>query len=659
MAILRLIFLIVYYGSSMTTANHNPITMMTLGRPFHLGMLYDIRSDKIITGTTLWDPQNLANNTIIRKQPYTGFDIITEDSLQTKVHALGVEASLKMSLLGGLISVSGSAKYIEDYQKTNTEARLTLKYSTTTHFEQLTMKHLGKGNLNHPDLHDADQATHVVTGVLYGAEAFFIFDRTVSNSESKKDISGKLKVMIEKIPLFKMEADAKLSLTEKEGNFIDRLNCKFYGDFHIGENPSSFSEAVRIYRRLPTLLGENNTNAIPKKVWLYPLHLLDNKAMRIVRDISSNLIDYSMSVIEKLRSFEVRTLDLLKAGIFVHFHHLKRQLLDFIARISEFQRDLKEKITVYLPQLRGNTGVEESVLFNFFKQVDASPFNQRRLSLWLEEKEHEISLMTTWVNDFIKDKSLKVIVESPYDAIASVKYDYIFGLSFHFFEENEPQLIDMYNYRYNISSSKLPSDRKNLTRWYEDSGLITKVRKNVREFIDFIKGNNDDDAKIKFIVHEEYSIDQIKYAELTLYDDGIKRKNFIIPSKPSKPYGKFITENSITIAWTDAIKGSEEIVQYKVMYQKSIDETLDQYNKSVEEATRWIEVYTDGNSTEMIISNLPSNTVFTFKVQSVIAIGFSPISDVSKPIKTLASKQTNSKLQNLSVFLSYQIFIFL
>src|ERR1700677_4793769 len=108
MVILRLIFLIVYYWSLKIMAQEQQIQMVTLGRPFHLGMLYDIRSDKIITGVTLWDPQNLANHTSTRKQPYTGYEIIAEDSLQNKAHALGVEASLKLSLLGGLISVSGS-----------------------------------------------------------------------------------------------------------------------------------------------------------------------------------------------------------------------------------------------------------------------------------------------------------------------------------------------------------------------------------------------------------------------------------------------------------------------------------------------------------------------------------------------------------------------
>lgn len=650
MLTLRLIFLIVYYQPLKTMADHQSIVMVTLGRPFHLGMLYDIRTDKIITGTTLWDPQNLANNTITHKQPYTAFEIITDDSLQTKAHALGVQASLKLSLLGGLISISGSAKYAEDYQKTNTEARLTLKYSTTTHFEQLTMKHLGKGNLNHPDLHDADLATHVVTGVVYGAEAFFIFDRTISTTESKKEISGTLKVMIEKIPQFKIKADAKLNLTDKEDNFVDKLNCKFYGDFLLNENPSSFSEAVHIYRRLPSLLGENNENVVPKKVWLYPLHLLDNKAMRIVRVISSNLIDYCTTVIEKLRSSEVRTLDLLKADIIIHSNHLRKQLLDFVARLSEFQRDLKEKIALYLPKLRGNTGVEESVLSNFFKQVDSSPFNQQKLDSWLEEKQKEISLITTWVDNFIKDKSLHVMIGSPYNAIGNVEYDYVFCLSLRFFEENDPHLIEMYNYRYNISNFNSSGNSKNHTKWFENRNLIGRIRKNVREFTEFAKANNDINTKIKFIVHEEYSINQIKNTELTLYDNGMENKNFIIPSKPSIPYAKFVTDTSIKIGWEDTMNESETIKQYKIMYQKSIDKTVVQYNENQTEVEKWIEIYTNGKNMEVTISDLSPATIFTFKVQSVTAIGLSPISDVSEPIKTLLAEKPKSELKSFYIF---------
>ena len=42
------------------------LIMPTLGRPFQLGMLYDVRSDKILPGVTLWDPDDLQKVTLVR-----------------------------------------------------------------------------------------------------------------------------------------------------------------------------------------------------------------------------------------------------------------------------------------------------------------------------------------------------------------------------------------------------------------------------------------------------------------------------------------------------------------------------------------------------------------------------------------------------------------
>ncbi len=641
MLIIRLISLIIYYCSLKIMAQQKPITMVTLGRPFHLGMLYDVRSDKIITGATLWNPQNLVKHTSKHPQPYTGYEIITEDSLQTKIHALGVEASLKLSMLGGLISISGSAKYAEDSQRTNQETRLTLKYSTTTHFEQLTMKHLGKGNLDHLDIHDKDLATHVVTGVVYGAEAFFIFERTVSKGESRKEISGTLKAMINKIPTFKIEGVAKLNLTDHEKNFIDKLNCKFYGDFQLDENPSTFAEAVKIYRQLPSRLGKNNENTIPKKVWLYPLSLLDNKAMRFVQEISSKLIDFSISVIEHLHSLEVEALDLSKDSIFTHLTYMKGDLLDFAARLSEFQRYLKEKIGLYLPKIRGNNGTEESVLFNLLEQVNSSSFNKRKLELWLKEKREAIAIITTLIENLAKDRRLNIMIESSSlsEVIADTRYDYICCLSFRFSEENDPQLSDMNSYLDNEGKFNSSRARQKRKPWFEDCGLVPKMRKNIRQFIEFAQANNVENGKIKFIVDEQYAVDHVsKSVELILYDDGSEKKGFIIPSKPDAPYAKNVTNSSVTLGWTNAANGTEKVIKYKVIYQKYSGETL-LHKTENENEERWIEVYTNSNFTEIIILNLPSKTTFVFKVQSITSIGLSAISGLSKPIETLGKKE--------------------
>ncbi|CAF4225192.1 unnamed protein product, partial [Rotaria sordida] len=180
-------------------------------------------------------------------KPDTHVKIITEDSLQAKAHSLGVEGSVKLSLIGGLINIDGSAKFADDSNKSNHVTRLTLKYHTTTKFRELTMNHLGAGRIRHPELFDSNIATHVVTGVLYGAEAFFIFDRVISEEENKKEVAGTLHAVINKIPMCKIEAEVKLNLNENERNFVDKLNCTFYGDFKLDTNPRNFEDAIRIY----------------------------------------------------------------------------------------------------------------------------------------------------------------------------------------------------------------------------------------------------------------------------------------------------------------------------------------------------------------------------------------------------------------------------
>ncbi|CAF4212107.1 unnamed protein product, partial [Adineta steineri] len=536
------------------------------------------------------------------------------------------------------MSISGSAKYAEDYQRTNYGARLTLKYSTTTHFQQLTMKHLGKGNLDYLDLHDKNLATHVVTGVVYGAEAFFIFDRAIPDSESKKEISGSLKAIFKK-PAFKIEGEAKLNLTKQEKNFVDKLHCKFYGDFHLNKNLNNFDESVKIYRQLPLLLGVNNENAIPKKVWLYPLHLLDNNVTRIVREIPSNLVDYSISTIENLRSLEVRALDSLENSIFTSLNHMKKQLLDFTAQLSEMQRYLKESIALYLPKLRGNTDVKESVLFNLFKQVDSSPFHKRTLESWLEEKEKEITLMTTWIENLAKDRNLDILIKSSSldEVIDDTRYDYILCLSLRLVEKNDPQLTFMDNYLHNMNNFNSSSARKKHIPWFENSLTMAEIRKNLRQFKEFAEANNVKNTKIRFIVNEVYSFYHIKTVEVNLYNGGSEKEGFIVPSKPDAPYAISVTDNNVTLTWADPATGTEEVRNYKVMYQKHRGKTLVGKNKSKKDE-QWAEVYTNANHKKIIISNLPPSSKFVFKVQSITTIELSAISACSEPIETLAKK---------------------
>ena len=88
----------------------NILVKPCLGRPFHLGMLYDCRSDHLIPGVTLWGPETL-NKAVVKPQECCDFEVISEDSLSEKTFRLEVDAELKLSLLSGLVNVEGAAKF--------------------------------------------------------------------------------------------------------------------------------------------------------------------------------------------------------------------------------------------------------------------------------------------------------------------------------------------------------------------------------------------------------------------------------------------------------------------------------------------------------------------------------------------------------------------
>ncbi|CAF1227848.1 unnamed protein product [Adineta steineri] len=623
------------------------ITMATLGRSFHLGTLYDVRSDKLITNVTLWTPRILEDHTNIYKQSYADYEIITEDSFQDKARALGVKPNLKLSLLSGLFNVSGSAEYADDYQKTNLNARVTLKYSITTHFQQLTMKHLGKGNLDHPSLRNKNLATHVVTDVLYGTEAFFVFDRTISNGKFKNEISGKLKAIIDNL-IFKADEGAKLKLTNEEEKIVNKWHCRFYGDFPLNQTQINLVEAVKIYRRLSSLLGVSNENAVPKEVWLHPLSPLGNNLTKIVRQISSSLIDHTIKVIEDLRYLEIRSLDLSTSKIFTHLDYMKIHLLNFAVQLSEMRHALRKKIALTLPAQRGNTNMVETFLLSVSKEVDSSPFSRRPLKSWLKEKEAEITIITKWIQNLSKDKSLDILIKSSSldEVINDTRYDYIFCLSFRLVEQSELQIIDMKkylhnmeNYLHNKKNFKSSTIRKKHKTWFENSHDMKIFDKSVQQFKEFAQGNNIKNSRIKFIVNEKYAVNHNKTVKLILYNNGSEISGFIMPSKPAAPYAISITDNSVTLTWTDESSGSENVQKYKVMYQKYHGK-----NQSKEEE-QWSEEYTNGNYKNITISNLPSSTKFIFKVQAITAIGLSAISARSEPMETFANNETKSDFE--------------
>ncbi|XP_028448282.1 stonustoxin subunit alpha-like [Perca flavescens] len=368
-----------------------------LGRPFSLGMLYDCRKDSLVPGMSLWDRDDLISHIGERRQNYNDFDIVASESIADKSSALNVESSLKASFLSGLVEVGGSAKYLNNSKTSKNQARVTLKYMATTKVQELSMNHLGRDNVKHPYVFEKGLATHVVTAILYGAHAFFVFDREVSENESHQDIQGNLKAMIKKIPNIAIEGEGLLKMEDKDRKNVENFSCRFFGDFSLEKNPVSFQDAVEVYQNLPKLLGANGENAVPVKVWLLPLTSLDSSAAKLVRQLSIRGVQESQSVLEDMSELEIRCNDAMRSTTVQQFPQIGKKIKAFKEMCSEFKQEFQQNLAKKLPSIRG--GVEEEAgLTEILKKRHSSPFNSKNLNEWMDCKEAEICILKSFTN---------------------------------------------------------------------------------------------------------------------------------------------------------------------------------------------------------------------------------------------------------------------
>ena len=378
--------------------------MQCLGRPFQLGMLYDCREDRIVPGITLWDSALLNAALSEKSQPSSQFEVIAEETTNDKLFALNISANLSLSFMSGLVNVSGAAEYLNDQKSSKNQSRVTLRYSCTSRFKQLTMEQLAVDKIQHPEIFEKGMATHVVTGVLYGGEAFFVFDREVSKEENYRDVRGNMEVLIKAIPgITEIKGGASLQMKDQNKIESEKFQCKFYGDIILHENPSTFSDAVRVYKNLPQQFGMSGMNTVPKKVWLYPLNKLDSKAAKMVREISTSLLTQTQQCMAFLQNVEMQTNDLSKSEVFDYFTGFRSQISQFQERVAEFKLGFTKQLSTLLPLVRGG-GSEERELANILTHMQKSPFSRESITAWLDGKEGDVRALSQYLTIIKKTK---------------------------------------------------------------------------------------------------------------------------------------------------------------------------------------------------------------------------------------------------------------
>ena len=356
---------------------------------------------------------------------------------------------------------------------------MTMQYKETTLFKELIATDM---EIKHPEIFERNEATHVVTAVLYGAEAFMVFDQMAADYQEKQDIQGNLKVMIDKIPLLKLTGEGKVAMTEEDKRRARRFSCKFHGDFKLKENPSSFEEAVIVYKRLPSMLGQKGEASVPMKVWLYPLNNLEPKAAKIVRDINASAVSMLESIIEHLHDAKMRAHDLIKLSKNMSLTVLRDKLETFQNKRAEYTIVFKRKLKGVLPQIRGGT-VPETAFTDILRFHEESSFSKIKMREWLNEKETEITIVQSYIS-LLGSTSLVPPGPELDKVLYHPKLDTVVMFSFTSLEHPEPYLSNLeeclncedFAKMEDVKVAVQKTFSKNTAPWYKYPGAIPALR---------------------------------------------------------------------------------------------------------------------------------------------------------------------------------------
>nr|XP_029527746.1 stonustoxin subunit alpha-like [Oncorhynchus nerka] len=589
-------------------------------------MLYDCRRDVLIPGITLWDSEMLQKHINVRPQPNTDFKIIASDSSEAKSEALNVSASLEASFLGGLVSVKGSAEFLHDKTTSKRQSRVSLQYRNTTRFEQLTMDHLGAGNVKHCNVLQEGSATHVVTALHYGAQAFFVFDQEVSSGENHQDIQGNLQATIKKIPLLSIEGQGNLKMSEEEKKKANKFNCTFHGDFSLENNPVTFEDAIKVYAGLSRLLGENGEHAVPMTVWLYPLKNLDSAAAQLVRQISVSLVRRAQQILDGLDNTDVQCKDMMKEDMAIKFPELKAKVNKFRDMCSEYKLVFQKGLCKVLPKIRGG-GMEEEELIKMLNSKERSPFQNDLMITYLDDREREMNVVSSYV-DIMKEVQV-VYTSSELDGIVLDKAnDYVVCFALSFLKEKEEYLVVLENYLLEESKSDFSlipynpnaAGKTAAERWFRSGEVTTLTRQTINLFLDF-KESNKDRENLAFCI-ASIPNKLLTASSIHVYERGtLLNPQFELPSKPGVPTIKSLEHDCVHLQVNPPNLGVTSVESYQVLYQA---EQAD---------SEWTEVKSDA-TTQVTISRLDPYKKYRFSCKAVCRPGVSLSSDWTEYVRT-------------------------
>lgn len=264
------------------------ITRQAVGRyEGRIGMLYDVRTDAFEGGSLFKkDPPESMIKSIDSSHVITEIDF--NNSQKETFKKLNIDANMSLSIMGGLIKVSGSAKYLTQTKTDSRSVRISFIYNTKTKFEHLQISTAGLAEYISQDALNNLNATHVVIGVLWGANVVATFEQTVENHAAVEQLEGKLAASFSNVCI-SFKGEVSVGIEDKNNSSLESMKVSFSGDVPLEGVPRTMTDVMSTISTVPSKVALlNNGKGRQIEFMLYPLksiaemHKLDLQVERLL-----------------------------------------------------------------------------------------------------------------------------------------------------------------------------------------------------------------------------------------------------------------------------------------------------------------------------------------------------------------------------------------
>lgn len=455
----------------------------------------------------------------------------------------------KSSVAAGLIDTKyrGAAKYLFNEDVDTNQAVRVIRIRILGKKEMLVLENEAEQS--------TDQATHQVSAIKCGAEAFIIFQRHLQNDETKENIEEQ------------MDLDLELLVNAVRDQTVpdlpSDLRGMFYGDLHDPRH-CTLSQACNLVREMLRSLESNPGLEVPLTVWLRPI---DKSYHYQVRDIDNAVVDGCQQFLNSFSEVEIRAKTFLKKEHQLNsFPCLRNSLRFFVDYLHQFSELFRSELHRIVPAIRSGEK-DEQALVKLLDNVAEGQFNPTKLIHWLSRMQNHFETLQAVVTT-ARQKQIPLIRSQ--EQLDNVRLDtqtkWVVALVL---PSADPDIFlsSMKNYvENNRRIVRIHHDSS--TEEENDSAADATQQELIKLARQMFQQAERRDEKVGFIITSLLASPSPYRPALALYENGLLVSNdFRLPSRPQNIRLKPPSSNSTSsfLEWDcDRI---EDVIHFTVQYK--------------------------------------------------------------------------------------------